>query len=87
MPTVAVTELQEFAQFIQAKLTAGETKLSPEEVLDQWRGEHPSEEEFEENVRAIQESLAEMDAGARGKSVEQLRQEFAEFRRNRDSQP
>lgn len=87
MSTIVSTELQEFARFIQAKLTAGETKLSPEEVLDQWRDAHPSEEEFEENVRAIQESLAEMDAGAKGKSVEQLRQEFAEFQRNRDSQP
>jgi Skp family chaperone for outer membrane proteins len=96
MSTVVSNELQKFVQFIQAKLTAGETKLSPEEVLDQWRDAHPSEEErdahpseeeFEENVQAIQESLAEMDAGALGKSVEQLREEFAEFRRNRDNQP
>jgi hypothetical protein len=87
MSTVASTELQEFAQFVQAKLTAGETKLSPEEVVDQWRDAHPTEEEFEENVQAIEESLAEMDAGARGKSVEQLRKEFEEFRRNRDAQP
>lgn len=87
MSSVAASELEQFSQFIQAKLTAGETQLSPEEALDQFRFEHPSDEEFEENVRAIQEALAEMDAGVRGKSVEQLRQEFAEFQRNQDRQP
>ena len=78
MTSVAASELQQFVQFIQAKLTAGETQLSPEEVLDQWRDEHPSDEEFEENVRAIQEALDEMDAGERGisaaESVRRLRE-------------
>jgi hypothetical protein len=78
MSTVVSTELQEFAQFIQAKLTAGETKLSPEEVLDQWRDAHPSEEEFEENVQAIQEALDQMNAGEKGvtaaESVQRLRE-------------
>lgn len=79
------SELQEFALFIQTKLHNGENQVSPEEVLDECREAHPSEEEFEENVQAIQEALDEMNAGARGKSVDQLRQEFDEFRRNRES--
>lgn len=88
------TDLQQFALFIQSKLNAGQTKLSPEEVLDEWRDEHPTDEEFEESVSAIQESLAEMDAGAKGKSAEQLRREFSAFRQSqvlpatsRDEQP
>ena len=35
MSAAVSTELQEFALFIQSKLTNGETKLSPEEVLDE----------------------------------------------------
>ena len=69
MSTVASTELQEFALFIQAKLNAGQTKLSPEEVLDEWRDEHPSDEEFEESVQEIQEALNRMDAGEKGLSA------------------
>lgn len=78
MSAVVSTELQEFAQFVQAKLAAGETKLSPEEVVDQWRDAHPTEEEFEENVQAIQEALDQMNAGEKGitaaESVRRLRE-------------
>jgi hypothetical protein len=78
MSSVTSTELQEFALFIQAKLHAGETKLSPEEVLDEWRDEHPSEEELKENVQAIQVALDQMAAGENGisgdESVRRLRE-------------
>lgn len=84
---VTTTELQEFALFIQAKLTAGETKLTPEEVLDQWREEHPTDEEFEESCREIQEALDEMNRGERGMSLEEVRQEFENRRAGRVQQP
>lgn len=78
MSTVASTELQEFAHFIQAKLNSGENKLSPEEVLDEWRHVHPSEQEFEENVQAVRVALDQMNAGEKGisgtESVRQLRE-------------
>lgn len=71
-------ELQEFALFIQTKLNNGENKLLPEEVLDEWREAHPSEEEFEENVQAIQEALDQMDCSEKGlsaaESVRRLRE-------------
>lgn len=71
MSIVSATELQQFALFIQAKLAAGEKQLSPEDVLDEWRDENPTEEEFAESVRAIQVALDAMHAGDRGISAEE----------------
>ncbi|WP_254510504.1 hypothetical protein [Anatilimnocola floriformis] len=77
MSTISASELQQFALFIQAKLQAGEGHLSPEDALDQWRDDHPSDGEFAENVRAIQVALDQLDAGERGisaaESVQRLR--------------
>jgi hypothetical protein len=83
MSMTSPSELQQFALFIQAKLQAGEADISPEEALDQWREENPSDEEFEENVRAIQEALDQLDAGVRGISIEALEQEFLAVQRAR----
>jgi hypothetical protein len=71
MSTGISTDLQDFSVFVQAKLKAGETHLSPEEALDLWRMEHPTEEEHAENVRAIQESIDEMNSGAKGVTGEE----------------
>jgi hypothetical protein len=87
MSAVVWTELQEFALFIQATLDAGETSLTPEEVLDSWRLEHPTEEQFEENVRAIQLALDEMNEGERGieaaEYIKLLRERLGVRRANR----
>lgn len=87
MSMTSPSELQQFALFIQSKLQAGEANLSPEEALDQWREENPSDEEFEENVRAIQVALDRLDSGVRGIPIEALEQEFLAAQRARTQNP
>jgi hypothetical protein len=78
MSTGVSSELHDFSLFVQAKLEAGETQLSPEEALDQWREEHQTEEEFEEEVRAIQVALDQMDAGERGMPADEFANQLLE---------
>src|SRR5687767_941373 len=72
------TELQEFSLFVQAKLIAGQTDLSLEEALDLWREENRTEEEIEEDVRAIQVALDQMDAGERGMPADEFAKQLLE---------
>jgi len=71
MSTGISTDLQDFSVFVQAKLKAGETQLSPEEALELWRMDHPTDEVLAENVRAIKESIDEVNSGAKGMTGEE----------------
>ena len=63
MATVPETDLREFVEFATEQLGNGGSELTPEEVLDLWRAEHPTPAEFEESVAAIERALAEADRG------------------------
>jgi hypothetical protein len=79
-------ELREFHQFVGHKLDQGAAKLSPEEVLDEWRDLHPDERENDnspEVVRAVRQALADMDAGDRGTAAAEV---LAELRNRLSSQ-
>lgn len=65
MPLDTQTELAEFHRFVGERLQAG-ARLSPEEVFEEWQLVHPDQELHEQNVRAIQAALREMEAGDRG---------------------
>lgn len=68
----AADELRGFHQFIAEKLGSGATPLSPEEVLDLWREDHPIPEDLEESVAAVREALADMAAGDTGRPVDDV---------------
>jgi hypothetical protein len=70
------TELSEFHQFVGAILNGDAPRLSPEEALDAWRLEHPSAEQYEEDLEAVRRALADMDAGDTGRPVEVFLEEF-----------
>jgi hypothetical protein len=57
------TDLPEFVEFAQAQLENRGSQLTPEEVLDLWRAEHPSSDEMAESVAAIQRALNQADRG------------------------
>jgi hypothetical protein len=76
MSTDANYELQSFHQFIGEQLNTGEVPLSPEEALDAWRMQHPSPEQYEEDVEALREALADMEAGDTGRPWEEFDREF-----------
>jgi hypothetical protein len=76
MSTDANYELQSFHQFIGERLNIGHTSLSPEEALEIWRLQNRSPEEFQEDVEAIRQALADMEAGDTGTPVEEFLTEF-----------
>jgi hypothetical protein len=68
-------ELQSFQEFIVQQLSSGEP-ISPEEALDAWRTQHPSPEQYQEDVAAIREALADMEAGDTGRPFDEFDREF-----------
>lgn len=78
MSPAAKAELQRFRDFLTEQLeTASAPDFSPEELLSLWREEQPTDEEFEENVAAIQEALDDLHVSP-GISEEEFERKFLE---------
>jgi hypothetical protein len=71
-------ELQRFSRFVSEKIGAGQGTLSPEEALDLWRAENPSEHERTDTVRAVEEALQEFRAGDPGVALETFDATFSQ---------
>jgi hypothetical protein len=69
-------ELASFHQFVAIKLSENKTNLSPEEVLDLWRDEHPHSGEFDDATAALKEAFADIAAGDNGVPFEDFEREF-----------
>jgi hypothetical protein len=73
-------ELAEFTSYARRQLDAGRSDLSIDELFDQWRIENPSDDQFAENVAAVQASIQDFKRGDRGtiaaEHSAQLRREF-----------
>lgn len=76
MATGTQDELSSFHDFLSQRLTSGMAPLSPEEVLDLWRAEHPVADEYPDDVAALKEALADMEAGDHGLPLEQFDRKF-----------
>ena len=76
MATGAQDELSSFSDFLSQELASGAARLSPEEVLDMWRAEHPSADDYPNDVAALKEALADMEAGDQGMPLEQFDRTF-----------
>lgn len=63
MATGLETDLREFLDFAAEQLSRGGSELTPEEVLDLWRVEHPSPAELSESIAAVKRALAQADRG------------------------
>lgn len=59
-------DLRQFREFVNQQVDCQPVALSPEEVLDQWRAEHPLPDDEAASAAEIQESLEEMESGVRG---------------------
>jgi hypothetical protein len=75
MPSAPTDELREFVSFAAGHLANGGSQLTPEEVLDLWRSEHPAEETLADSVEAIQRALEQADRGE-GVSLEEFDRRF-----------
>jgi hypothetical protein len=72
MTTPFSADAEAFHQFLGAQLQVGGREKSPEEILAQWRAEHPSPDELRDSVAAIREVLADMEAGDRGRPLQDV---------------
>ncbi len=76
MATGTKEELSSFCDFLSQELANGVARLSPEEVLDMWRAEHPVADDNPNHVVALNEALADMESGDRGMPLEQFDRTF-----------
>ena len=65
-------EIDGFAQFAKAQLGRGGENLSLDDLLDQWRIQHPPAED----ALAIKASIRDMDRGEAGRPFDQFAGEF-----------
>ena len=75
MSTAPETELREFIDFASEHLNETGSELTPEDVLDLWRGRHPLPDELSESVAAIERALAQADRGE-GLSLDEFDRRF-----------
>jgi len=69
-------ELGEFHQFLGSRLSQGESSLTPEEILVEWRAEHPLPEDLADSLFQVRQALADMQAGDRGRPAAQVTAEL-----------
>lgn len=78
--STAEQDVNNFAIFALQRIEAGERDLTIDELFDQWRAENPSDQQFAENVAAVQASMQDYKDGERGtiagEHSAQLRHEF-----------
>jgi hypothetical protein len=80
MPGQVLDELRQFHHFLGEKLTRGESALSPEEALDEWRRLHPEAQAVEDEVAAIQQALVDRANGDQGMRFEEFDRDFWKHR-------
>jgi len=69
-------DLRTFYEFVGDKLRADNSELLPEDVWKEWQLSHSDEQDDEDDVQAIRESIDAMRAGEPAKSVEQFERDF-----------
>ena len=69
-------DLKCFTNFVEERLRTNATEQSLSELFDQWLIENPNEEEYAENVAAVQASIEDFKRGERGRPAGQISQEL-----------
>jgi hypothetical protein len=70
-----MTDLERLRDYLSGCLSQG-SSLSPEEALDLWRCDNPGDEYAADDVEAVRQALAAMDAGDTGVPLEEFDREF-----------
>jgi hypothetical protein len=65
-------ELIRFIEFARGLIAAGRADLSVEEAIDLWHAPAPCPDDPESTLVAVREAIADMEAGDKGTSVEEL---------------
>jgi hypothetical protein len=76
----AEQDLADFTSYVLHRIEAGDSDISIDELFDLWRAENPTDEQYAENVAAIQASIQDFNNGERGtlagEHSAELRREF-----------
>ena len=70
------SELQEFCSFAFARLANQEHSLSPEDLVEQWREQHPVRDDTSATISALRAALADMAAGDTGTPLDEYDRQF-----------
>ena len=62
----AEQDIDSFTRYVREKIDSGQGHLTIDELFDQWRVENPSDEQYAENVAAVQASIDDFNHGERG---------------------
>jgi hypothetical protein len=76
MNTQSLNDLADFHRYVSEKVHRGETALSPEQVLDEWRTLRPDPIEVEDDLAAIQEAIDDIENGDKGIPVDEFDRDF-----------
>ena len=69
-------ELRDFYQFVARQIAANPESLSPEDVVDLWRDQHPQVDEAAAVAHAVRSALNDMAQGDRGQTLADFDQGF-----------
>lgn len=86
MTTRPAADLADFHRFLSEKVRNGQTSLSPEQALDEWRTHQPDPLAIEEDLAAIQEALDDARQGDVGVLMDEFDRDFR-ARHNLPSKP
>ena len=70
------TDLERFRDFVNYQLGSAGSALSPEEVLDLWRMEHPEPAYRAASAADVKEALAEVQAGTKLRPAKEVSAEI-----------
>ncbi len=73
-----MSELASFYEFMGHKMREFGSSVSPEEMLDLWRANHPSKADLERDIRAVQAAIDAMNAGDVGATLSDFDRDFRE---------
>ena len=65
-------ELRDFHNFVATQLAANPGALSPEDVVDLWRDQHPQPDDPAAVADAVRAALADMERGDLGQTLEEF---------------
>ena len=79
--TTAEEDLQDFTLFVRKRLSETDN-VSLLELMEEWQLRHPSDEQYAENVKAVNAAIEDFKNGDRGKPAGELTRELRESLRN-----
>jgi hypothetical protein len=74
-----LSDLHQFTQFVHQRIGASDEKqVNLGELMDEWRLQNPTEQEYAENVAAVNAAIEDFRNGDRGRPAGELSRQLRE---------